>query len=275
MNALGVKIAAGGLVVLVIGAGLAGTGFFQKQSVPHTAESGSSAGGQKRPARDFDGRMAAGVSESSAVATTGPGALRGTPDQGRPANAPSVARPTGSQSMPEARSAPTAALVAAQSGGPPVLPAAARGPGAPQGAGIQAFSGAAVSGDNGGSATGAAAVAPTGSGAGANRVPGNNPPGGGIIPVPAGARVPIAALDPIENRPPPQRAALERILDDFQNEVAGATGAESGPAWEQARRRADERYRILYGNDAYNQLTMQAALEALEERRSVQPAAGR
>jgi hypothetical protein len=81
------------------------------------------------------------------------------------------------------------------------------------------------------------------------------------IEVPFGAKVPIVFLDDTP-RPAPQERVLEQIMEEFTQAV------ETNPAnWDAARERADHRYKILYGDAAYNQLTMGAALQALEERK--------
>lgn len=80
------------------------------------------------------------------------------------------------------------------------------------------------------------------------------------IEVPFGAKVPIVFLDDTP-RPAPQERVLEQIMEEFTQAV------EANPAnWNVARERADYRYKILYGDAAFNQLTMGAALQALEER---------
>lgn len=96
------------------------------------------------------------------------------------------------------------------------------------------------------------------------------------IDVPFGAKIPAVFLDDTQ-RPAAQQAALERIMDEFQSAVQNARKKESSEetsgaltdleVWEAARKRADHRYQILYGDSAYNRLTMSAALQALEERR--------
>lgn len=110
------------------------------------------------------------------------------------------------------------------------------------------------------------------------------------IPVPLGARVPVAVLDDKADYTPQQRAALEAIINDFQAElqqgsVSGstdpATGGESTSAggvssdevWREAQKRADDRYRILFGFAAYESLHRKAAMEALNEAKALQNAA--
>ncbi len=96
------------------------------------------------------------------------------------------------------------------------------------------------------------------------------------IDVPFGAKVPAVVLDTAEERPAPQQAALAEILADFSEDVAGITpdSPDATRIWEQARLRADERYRILFGDDAFNALTMKAAVEALQEKDSTSAKTG-
>lgn len=91
------------------------------------------------------------------------------------------------------------------------------------------------------------------------------------IDVPFGAVVPAAVVDNAENRSPQQQAVLNKILTDFQSDVAApASGSQSRlDTWNQARSRADEQYRVIFGDAAYNQMTMKAALDALPEKKAV------
>ena len=88
--------------------------------------------------------------------------------------------------------------------------------------------------------------------------------------------------DPQHKIPPPVAAAMQRIVDSFYQELAAsvrenpmgedtkpteADGLETvviqpGPAVEQARANANEAYRVLFGDEAFNRLMMNAALEA-------------
>ncbi len=87
------------------------------------------------------------------------------------------------------------------------------------------------------------------------------------IAVPAGARAPIVFYDNV-SRPAPQNAALDRIASDFQEVVSASPppGMSQEIYWDEARKLADHRYEALYGFDAYNQLSMHAAREALAEK---------
>jgi hypothetical protein len=88
------------------------------------------------------------------------------------------------------------------------------------------------------------------------------------IPVPAGAKVPALFHDDTP-KPPQQTKALDRIASEFEQNVseipAGMTQEE---VWDAARLIADERYMTLFGYQAYNQYHIQAAKEALKEKRA-------
>jgi hypothetical protein len=85
--------------------------------------------------------------------------------------------------------------------------------------------------------------------------------------VPAGARAPIVFYDNL-SRPAPQKVALDRIATEFQEAVSASPppGMTQEAYWDEVRKWADLRYQALYGFDAYNQLTMHAAREALAEK---------
>jgi len=124
------------------------------------------------------------------------------------------------------------------------------------------------------------------------------------IVVPAGVVLPALFSDAGENLSPPQANALDQIADEFldttvatnpgstggvPSQITPATGGggtqpnetpvssnpvdqgpvagvlESGPGLQDATRLANERYRMLFGQDAFNRWTSQAAIEALQE----------
>ncbi len=91
------------------------------------------------------------------------------------------------------------------------------------------------------------------------------------IPVPAGAKVPALFQDDTP-KPPQQMKALDRIASEFEQNVseipAGMTKEE---VWDAARLIADERYLTLFGYQAYNQYHIQAAKDALKEKRTNAP----
>ena len=88
------------------------------------------------------------------------------------------------------------------------------------------------------------------------------------IAVPTGAKVPVVFYDN-QARPLPQQQALDGIASEFNeiisNPPPGYTQAE---VWEAARKLADERYTVLYGFEAFNQMSMQAAREALKDKKA-------
>ena len=97
-------------------------------------------------------------------------------------------------------------------------------------------------------------------------VPGAEDPEISVV-VPAGARAPIVFYDNL-SRPAPQKVALDRIATEFQEAVSASPppGMTQEAYWDEVRKWADLRYQALYGFDAYNQLTMHAAREALAEK---------
>lgn len=94
------------------------------------------------------------------------------------------------------------------------------------------------------------------------------------IPVPEGAKVPAVFFDG-EEKPVAQQKALDRIAEEFEQNVtevpAGVTKEE---VWEAARAIADERYITLFGYQAFNHYHIQAAKEALKEKKAIQAAHG-
>ncbi len=92
-----------------------------------------------------------------------------------------------------------------------------------------------------------------------------------VMTVPAGAMVP-AALKDNELRTPQQQKALDQIAVEFEANVSnpppGVTETEN---WETARQIADSRYLTLYGYQAYNQYHIEAAKEAVKEKKAVAP----
>jgi hypothetical protein len=82
--------------------------------------------------------------------------------------------------------------------------------------------------------------------------------------IPAGMRAPAAFLPADRPLTPP----MERFLDDVRREFDAKIAAAEDPAtvWEEAREHADARYRLLFGDEAYNRKTMQDAIEALRSK---------
>jgi hypothetical protein len=126
--------------------------------------------------------------------------------------------------------------------------------------------------------------APQSSGASPSKVVGapvaDTPAGGGSSAVPlatdgiiyeidSGVKAPVALAGTGEPLPPPQAAAIEQIGQEFDRAVAA--GGDTEEAWEAARKAADERYRLLFGDEAFNQKTIREAREALEAGRAANP----
>lgn len=91
--------------------------------------------------------------------------------------------------------------------------------------------------------------------------------------IPAGMRAPVVFLP--EDRPltPPMERFLQNVRDEFDAVIAAADNP--ADVWEAARQRADDRYRLLLGDEAYNDKTMRDAIEALRSKQapSAMPAA--
>ncbi len=86
-----------------------------------------------------------------------------------------------------------------------------------------------------------------------------------------GVPVPAALLEPEEGgQPPTVVAAQQQIADSFVQQVENALSQPESPAGNAAVNEsyydnlthANELYRALYGDQAHNQKTMQATLEA-------------
>ena len=86
------------------------------------------------------------------------------------------------------------------------------------------------------------------------------------VTVPRGEQAPAVFYDD-EPRTEPQVRILDEIARDFkeaiQREVPGYTGEE---VWSEARDWADERYMLFFGEEAWNKLHLQAALDAVREK---------
>lgn len=93
-----------------------------------------------------------------------------------------------------------------------------------------------------------------------------------VIEVPAGEKVPAVFYE-VEPKPAPQQKMLDRIAAEFNQTVANPPpGVPKQLVWEGARRRADEQYIKLYGHAAYNDRHLQAAREAVREKRALEVA---
>ncbi len=94
------------------------------------------------------------------------------------------------------------------------------------------------------------------------------------IPVPEGAKVPALFHDDVP-KPAPQMKALDKIATEFEMNVSEIPpGMTKEEVWEAARAIADERYITLYGYQAFNQYHIQAAKEALREKRQREQSRG-
>lgn len=96
-----------------------------------------------------------------------------------------------------------------------------------------------------------------------------------VVPVPLGARLPAALVDSATDVTPEQAAVLDNLADDFLNSTTPSASGngpspspknDEAPGWDPAVVDADERYRSLFGVDAYNTWTSAAAKEALAEK---------
>ena len=94
------------------------------------------------------------------------------------------------------------------------------------------------------------------------------------IPIPSGARLPAAIVDSSKNLTSPQTEVLDAISEKFlDSAMPSSTVAEdfspkqtSEKNWSSSLNEANERYRSLFGVDAYNAWTSQAAREALNDQ---------
>ena len=86
--------------------------------------------------------------------------------------------------------------------------------------------------------------------------------------IPAGARLPLALVESGEALSREQITAVDATATDFvQAVIPGAPGREAAPknpkeSWSRAQRQADERYRLLFGNQAADQAAVRGAREA-------------
>jgi hypothetical protein len=94
------------------------------------------------------------------------------------------------------------------------------------------------------------------------------------IPIPSGARLPAAVVDSSKNLTSPQMEVMDAISEKFLDSAMPSSTAtkDSSPQktsekkWSQSLNEANERYRSLFGVDAYNAWTSQAAREALNDQ---------
>lgn len=87
------------------------------------------------------------------------------------------------------------------------------------------------------------------------------------ISVPQGAKVPALFFDDTP-RPQTQLQALDSIASEFEKNVSEVPiGMTKEEVWDAAREFADESYIMLFGYEAFNQYHIQAAREALREKK--------
>lgn len=176
-------------------------------------------------------------------------------------------------------SAPTQlpSVTAAGAGQAPTSPASATSGG---GAASSSYSGGSfspatggasgTSGGAGGASNGGSGVALEAAASGPDTVtPGSETGAEIVLNVPTGAIVPAGFVDNTP-RTPQQQKVLDQILTEFETNVStpdpGVTETEN---WNTARQIADQRYLTLFGYQAYNQHHLQAAKEALNEKKAV------
>lgn len=94
-----------------------------------------------------------------------------------------------------------------------------------------------------------------------------------VLDVAPGTRLPIVLLGLNPELPGPVRQAGERLAVQFGSDLNGSPAADRiqdagipQGQWENARSRADEVFRALYGLEAFNQAGVEAALDALAVR---------
>ena len=92
--------------------------------------------------------------------------------------------------------------------------------------------------------------------------------------VPVGAKVPAALMDAGGKDDGPE---IREVLDAITNEFIAAiehsrqAGRDPEMAWDEALRVADEKYKLFFGQEAYNEATMEAAVEGIEEKEALPP----
>jgi hypothetical protein len=93
------------------------------------------------------------------------------------------------------------------------------------------------------------------------------------IVIPRGARLPAAILHSPNNLSPQQAEVLDRISEEFLNSVMPETSESKeslekidSKLWSKSLNDANEKFRAVFGVDAFNAVTMQAAKEALADK---------
>ncbi len=90
-----------------------------------------------------------------------------------------------------------------------------------------------------------------------------------VLEIDRGVQRPVALLENKQSLSPEQANAKDRIAEEFAEKVSEAARNRAGDAppvdqvWLEEQARANERYRLIFGDDAYNLDTVRAAQEAL------------
>ena len=88
------------------------------------------------------------------------------------------------------------------------------------------------------------------------------------LPIPEGTTAPAAFYDAAD-RPEPQQRALARIQEQFLEQLSRRTpGMSEEETWAAAKEAADRQYVKIFGFANYQTLSLQAAKEALAEKRA-------
>lgn len=82
----------------------------------------------------------------------------------------------------------------------------------------------------------------------------------------AGMRAPVALLPHSQPMSPQVAGALESIRQDFDREISAAP--DPAAVWEAARKRADDQYRMMFGDEAFNRLSLEDAIQALDSKKA-------
>ncbi len=103
--------------------------------------------------------------------------------------------------------------------------------------------------------------------------------------MPRGTVLPASLLDTAHEATPAQIQVMDRIADEFVNEISSNTqepvppDSEARPAgarhdgdrsadWSTATREANERYRLIFGDERYKAWAAEAARDALLEKQA-------
>ena len=94
-------------------------------------------------------------------------------------------------------------------------------------------------------------------------------PGPPILEITPGIPLPAVLLAQDDPLSPQAEAIKDRIAEEFEDAITQTSNPEKPKvhpdAFRAARDRADDRYRMFFGDTAYNRMTMSAAKQALKE----------